>query len=70
MELNIGKGFSPFSLPHMKTNGYCHHQRQFSNPSGIVITNPIHTNLVQHASTITTHLTTIVAQNKAQSYTK
>ncbi len=25
------RGFSPFSLPHIKTNGYCHHYRWFSN---------------------------------------
>jgi hypothetical protein len=31
----------------------------------IVIVNLIHTNLVQHASTMTTHPTTIIAQNKA-----
>jgi len=31
----------------------------------VVIVNLIHTNLVQHASTMTTHPTTIIAQNKA-----
>ncbi len=27
----IERGFSLFPPPHTKTNGYCHHQRQFSN---------------------------------------
>ncbi len=28
---HIEKGFSPFPPPHMEMNGYCHHQRRFSN---------------------------------------
>jgi hypothetical protein len=28
------KGFSPFSSPHLKTIGYCHHKRHFSNHCG------------------------------------
>ncbi len=26
------RGFLAFPLPHMKMNGYCHHQKQFSYP--------------------------------------
>jgi hypothetical protein len=29
----IERGFSPFSPPHTKTSGYCHHWRQFLNPN-------------------------------------
>jgi hypothetical protein len=35
----------------------------------VVIVNQIHTNLVQRASMMIVHVTTIVVQNKARSYT-
>jgi hypothetical protein len=36
----------------------------------IVIVDPTHTNMVQWASTMTTHATMMVAQEKTQSYVK
>ncbi len=64
------RGFSPFSSPHTKTNGYCHHQKQFSNLGRIVIANPTCIDLVQHVLMMTTHSAKVIAQDKARSYTK
>jgi hypothetical protein len=42
----------------------------FRTLADVVIANPTCPNLVQHASMTTLHATTIVVQNKPQSYTK
>jgi hypothetical protein len=51
-------------------NGFCITRNNFQILMDVIITNPTHTNSVQHASMTTSHATTIAAQNEAQSYTE
>jgi hypothetical protein len=64
------RGCPPFPLPYTKTNGYYHHQRGLKTLVNVIIINSTHTNLIQHALTMTEHVTIVVVQKKAQSYTK
>jgi hypothetical protein len=51
-------------------NGYYHHQRGFQTLVNVIIINSTHTNLIQRALMMTKHVTIVVIQKKAQSYTK
>jgi hypothetical protein len=57
-------------LPYTKTNGYYHHQRGFQTLVNVIIINSTRTNLIQCALTMIEHVTIVVVQKKAQSYTK
>jgi hypothetical protein len=68
MELTYKKRFPTFSPTIHENKWILSSLDDFWTWVDVVITNSIHTNLVQCVSTTTTHVATVAIQNKAQSY--
>jgi hypothetical protein len=62
------RGFSPFPHHTWRQMDIIITRDNFQTLTNIVIANPTHTNLVQHASTTIVYATIVVVQDKTQSY--